>query len=109
MANKRKLRLELQSAHDRIAILEQENAALRQQLSLLSDVQSKNIELQAKVDRLQFTVDQLLKHRFGSKSERYEDGDDPQMSLFPDLIKNPDEDEENPDPVKEPKSPSNDA
>ena len=77
---------QLKEAHERIDVLEKENALLRQKLASFSDVEAKNVELTLKVERLQYTVDQLLKNRFGSKSERFEDGDDPQMPLFSELI-----------------------
>ena len=71
----KQLTRELIKAYARIEVLEKENARL-------SVFESKCTALTAQVERLQQTVDQLLKHRFGSRSERFEDPDSPQMSLF---------------------------
>ncbi len=46
----------------------------------------KIIHLQSQVDTLKNQIDQLLRHRFGSRSERFEDSDDPRRALFPELI-----------------------
>lgn len=109
LTRKPSLRKQLKEAHERIGILEKENALLRQNLELLSGVEAKNAELTLKVERLQYTVDQLLKHRFGSKSERFEDGDDPQMPLFSELIDESNESDDKSPPPIQPKSPSNDT
>jgi transposase len=87
LISKSQLRQQLKEAIERIDFLEKENGILRAELARLSDIEANNIELTAKITRLEYTVSQLLKHRFGSKSERYEDGDDPQLALFSELIK----------------------
>lgn len=53
-------------------------------------LQAKVLHLEEQVDTLKSRLDQLIRHRFGSRSERFEDGDDPQCALFPDLIDEPD-------------------
>ena len=78
----KQLTRELIKAYARIEVLEKENAQLRTEVARLSIVEEQNKNLSAQVERLQQTVDQLLKHRFGSRSERFEDPDSPQMSLF---------------------------
>ena len=78
----KQLTKELIKACARIEVLEKENTQLRKEVTRLSVFESKFSALTAQVERLQQTVDQLLKHRFGSRSERFEDSDSPQMSLF---------------------------
>ena len=48
-------------------------------------LQDKIVHLQGQVDTLKSQIDQLLRHRFGRRSERFEDGDDPQQALFAEL------------------------
>lgn len=49
-------------------------------------LQTKVSHLEEQVDALRSRLDQLIRHRFGARSERFEDGDDPQCALFPELI-----------------------
>ena len=61
-------------------------------------LQDKIIHLQGQVDTLKSQIDQLLRHRFGSRSERFEDGDDPQQALFAELINESQTDQAQEDP-----------
>lgn len=76
-------------------------AALAQSLEI-------NKNLVAEVERLKHQVAELTRYRFGARSERFEDGNDPQMPLFGELIEEPQPDAGGPE-KDEPEPASNDS
>lgn len=63
----------------RYQVLQQENHGLHQENQLL---QSRLEQYSEAYDRLQRQVKELLRHRFGSKSERFVELNNPQLDLF---------------------------
>jgi transposase len=62
-------------------LLESENTALKKRVK----EQSEKIDhLEKTIEYLLLEIKKLKRHRFGTKSERYEEGENPQQSLFSD-------------------------
>ena len=69
----------LKASDKRVSLLLEENAC---RSARVSELEKKLEAAHAQIEQYKSLVDQLLKHKFGAKSERYVDENDPQLSLF---------------------------
>lgn len=76
----------LLDTHQLIKELESTDAeSIQISRKLVLSILKKNQALEEKVEQLQYRLDQMIRHRFGSRSERFLEADHPQGSLFPEL------------------------